>query len=74
MEVSMFLCVGRLVRPGRECTCTDPDSFVAVKQRLGPKCLSSMLGRDPHLQASVSQEEVSVRLRGIGLSFVYHNG
>jgi len=43
-----------------------PDSFVALKERLGPKCQACFVATPT--QASVSQEEVSAILRGIGLS------
>ena len=43
-----------------------PDSFVALKERLGPKCQTCFVATAT--QVSVSQEEVSTILRGIGLS------
>jgi hypothetical protein len=43
-----------------------PDCFVALKERLGPKCQACFVANPT--QASVSQEEVSAILRGIGLS------
>ena len=43
-----------------------PDSFVALKERLGPRCQACFVMTPT--QASESQEEVSVILRGIGLS------
>ena len=43
-----------------------PDSFVALKERLGPKCQACFVATPT--QASESQEEVSAILRGIGLS------
>jgi hypothetical protein len=43
-----------------------PDSFVSLKERLGPKCQACFFANPT--QASVSQEEVSAILRGTGLS------
>jgi hypothetical protein len=43
-----------------------PDSFVVLKERLGPKCQACFVATPT--QAPVSQEEVSAILRGIGLS------
>ena len=43
-----------------------PDSFVVLKERLGPKCQTCFVAT--RTQASVTQEEVRAILRGIGLS------